>query len=54
MPQAEEGNQIVLAFKGPILEWNRPALMERAEMLETATRLPARRWVRSLGKITSI
>lgn len=54
MPQAEEGNQIVLAFKGPPLEWSRQTLMERAERLETATRLPARRWVRSLGKITSI
>lgn len=54
MPQAEEGNQVVLAFKGPLREWDRATLMERAAAIETTTRLPARRWVRSLGKITSI
>lgn len=54
LPQAEEGNQVVLAFKGPALQWEREALMERAELLERTMGLPARRWARSLGKITSV
>ncbi len=54
LPPAEEGNQVVLAFKGPALQWEREALMERAEVLERTMGLPARRWARSLGKITSV
>ena len=54
LPQAEEGNQIVLAFKGPALQWEREALMERADVLERTMGLPARRWARSLGKITAV
>jgi len=54
LPPAEEGNQVVLAFKGDAVSWNRDALMSKAEALEKTTKLPARRWVRSLGKITSI
>lgn len=54
MPQAEEGNQVVLAFKGPPLQWDRESMFDRADALERRFGLPARRWARSLGQITDI
>lgn len=54
LPPAEQGNQVVLAFKGDPLEWSRESLMARADDIQTRTGLSARRWVRSLGKLTGI
>jgi spermidine synthase len=54
LPPLPEGNQIVLAFKGPMARFNRLDLFERADWLENNFQLPARRWVRAMGKMTSI
>ncbi len=51
LPPVDEGNQIVLAFKGPALHVTLPRLMERAQWLEQTYRLPAMRWARSIGAI---
>ena len=48
LPQIEAGNQIVLAFKGPELKVSVGQLLARAEQVESAYHLPARRWARSL------
>ena len=48
LPEIDEGNTVVLAFKGPVLDQSRQTLLDRAEQLESRTGLPARRWVRSL------
>ncbi|MER1941485.1 spermidine synthase [Castellaniella sp. FW104-16D08] len=48
LPEVDEGNTVVLAFKGHVLSGSAQDLMDRAAALETATRLPARRWARSL------
>jgi spermidine synthase len=54
LPPLAEGNQIVLAFKGPMARFTRLDLFERAHWLEKNYQLPARRWVRAIGKMTSI
>lgn len=54
LPPLPEGNQIVLAFKGPAARFTRTDLFERADWLEKHYQLPARRWVRSIGEVTSI
>ena len=51
LPPVDEGNQIVLAFKGPELCVTRSDLMARAQWLEQVYRLPALRWARSIGAI---
>jgi len=48
LPQIDAGNQVVLAFKGPELRVSVEQLLARAEQVESAYHLPARRWVRSL------
>jgi len=48
LPEIEEGNRIVLAFSGPPLELAPSQLLARAEDVESAYGLPARRWARSL------
>jgi spermidine synthase len=48
LPQIDEGNQIVLAFKGPPLEVSWADLCERAEQIEKQYQLPARKWVKSM------
>ena len=47
LPQIDEGNQIVLAFKGPSMQATLTQLLARAEQIESRFALPARRWVRS-------
>lgn len=47
LPQIDEGNQIVLAFKGPPMQATLAQLLARAEQVESRYGLPARRWVRS-------
>lgn len=51
LPPVDEGNQIVLAFKGPDLSVSRSDLMGRAHWLERTYGLPANRWARSIGAI---
>ena len=48
LPEIDEGNTVVLAFKGDVLDLSRQELLDRAERLESRTSLPARRWARSL------
>lgn len=48
LPQIDEGNQIVLAFKGPPLQVSWADLYERAEQIENQYQLPARKWVKSM------
>lgn len=48
LPEIDEGNRIVLAFKGPVLDISVAHLLRRAEQLEISSGLPARRWVRML------
>ena len=48
LPEIDEGNTVVLAFKGAALDLSRQDLLDRAERLESRTGLPARRWARSL------
>ena len=48
LPEIDEGNTVVLAFKGDALDLSRQDLLDRAERLESRTGLPARRWARSL------
>lgn len=54
LPTLPEGNQIVLAFKGPAVQFDRRELFERADWLEATYQLPARRWARSVGKINRL
>ncbi|TEA77762.1 spermidine synthase [Allopusillimonas ginsengisoli] len=48
LPEIDEGNRIVLAFKGPVLDVTVARLLQRAEQIEAAGGLPARRWARTL------
>jgi spermidine synthase len=52
LPAVEQGNQIVLAFKGPPLNVDRATLFARAHQVQQVYRLPALRWARTLGNIT--
>lgn len=54
LPPVDEGNQIVLAFKGPVLTATQSDLMQRAQWLEQAYGLPAKRWARSIGAVQSL
>lgn len=54
LPPVEEGNTIVLAFKGPSLRVSRAALFDRANDLRTRYRLPASHWARALSKMQEI
>lgn len=48
LPEIDEGNRIVLAFSGPPLSLQADQLLARAEDVESAYGLPARRWARAL------
>lgn len=48
LPQIDAGNQVVLAFKGPVLRVAVEQLLERAGQIESDYHLPARRWAKSL------
>lgn len=54
LPPVQEGNQIVLAFKGPTLSVGKAQLLERAQQVEQQYRLPARRWARTIGSLISL
>ncbi len=48
LPEMDEGNQVVLAFKGGALDITAGELLERAEQVQADYGLPARRWAREL------
>lgn len=48
LPEVDEGNTVVLAFKGPPLEVARHDLLDRAAALEQACKLPFSQWARAL------
>lgn len=47
LPQIDQGNQIVIAFKGPTMQATLGQLLVRAEEVESRFGLPARRWVKA-------
>ncbi|MBY6345101.1 spermidine synthase [Providencia rettgeri] len=48
LPEMDEGNQVVLAFKGSTLEMTAGELLNRAEQVQADYGLPATRWAREL------
>ncbi len=48
LPPVDEGNQVVLGFKGPALSLSRQQLLARADEVEQRWQLPALRWARSI------
>ncbi len=48
LPEIEEGNTVVLAFKGRGLETTTQQLLDRADSVQRDFKLPARRWVKTL------
>lgn len=58
LPEIDEGNRVVLAFKGPALDVTVAQLLLRAQDVEARYRLPAVRWARALlaqrGRIMSL
>lgn len=48
LPEVDEGNIVVLAFKGKQLDISIGALLERAGQLKKAYRFPALKWVKGL------
>jgi spermidine synthase len=48
LPEIDEGNRVVLAFKGPLLDVSVGRFLERAETVQARYGLPALRWARSL------
>lgn len=53
LPEIEEGNTIVLAFKGLGLEMTTQELLDRADIVQQETKLPARRWAKALLSMRS-
>ena len=45
LPEIHDGNRIVLAFKGPMLQVTWPDLYVRAEQVKEQYKLKAKRWV---------
>lgn len=48
LPEIDAGNRIVLAFKGPVLNISAGQLLARADDVESAYGLAARRWAKAL------
>lgn len=48
LPEVDEGNTVVLAFKGPILEVSRQQFLDRAQAVEDMCGLPGVRWARAM------
>lgn len=48
LPEIDEGNIVVLAFKGPPLQVDCQSLLDRAEQLEQSCGLPCVGWARAL------
>lgn len=48
LPEIDEGNSVVVAFKGPVLNITVEQLMNRADVVEATYGLSARRWAREL------
>lgn len=52
LPSADEGNTVVLAFKGEPPMSSRPILEDRAQALEARTGLSLRRWLPALATVS--
>lgn len=48
LPEIDEGNRVVLALKGPMLDVSVSQFLERANEVQTTYGLPAGQWARSL------
>ena len=48
LPEVDEGNRVVLAFKGPTLNVTVQQFLDRSQVVESDYGLPARRWAKSL------
>jgi spermidine synthase len=49
LPRRDEGNLVVLAFKGPPVDATRRMLAARGAVVQSRYGLPARSWARSIG-----
>jgi len=47
-PEVHDGNIIAMAFNGPAIDVSWETLEARADVVEAATKLPARDWVKKL------
>ena len=54
LPAVDEGNHVVFGFNGPRLDEPMAAVKRRAQALETAWRLPFRRWLQELVEINGL
>lgn len=48
LPEVDEGNTVVLAFKGPVLEVSRAQFLDRAQAVEDKCRLPGVDWAHAV------
>jgi spermidine synthase len=52
LPEVHDGNRIAIAFSGPAIDVPFAQLMERAKLIETQLKLPARKWLKGLQEST--
>jgi len=52
LPEVHDGNRIAIAFSGPAIDVPFSQLLERAKLIETELKLPARQWVKGLQEST--
>ncbi|MEM5342664.1 spermidine synthase [Paraburkholderia azotifigens] len=52
LPEVHDGNRIAIAFSGPAIDVPFSQLQERAKLIETQLRLPARKWIKGLQEST--
>ncbi|WP_277185567.1 spermidine synthase [Caballeronia sp. BR00000012568055] len=54
LPEVHDGNRIALAFAGPAIDIPFDALMQRAKLIESELKLPARSWVKGLAESAGV
>lgn len=52
LPEVHDGNRIAIAFSGPAIDVSFEQLTERAKLIETQLKLPARKWIKGLQEST--
>ncbi len=52
LPEVHQGNRVVLAFSGPLLDVPFATLQQRAKLIEAQLDLPARKWLKGLQAST--
>jgi hypothetical protein len=52
LPEVHDGNRIAIAFSGPAIDVSFQQLTERAKLIETQLKLPARKWIKGLQEST--